>query len=283
MVAAGRGDAVDAGAGASSSGSALARRAAVRRAGADAVAVELRGAAGGPGCARRAALEPGLDGGDGGGRRGARRRGSCSPTRGRCSVELGSRQVGRQGHQRARRPDRAAAWSCSRDRPVHGLGLGPLFEGQFRSRSGSPASARSAPRTRSPSRGRRAGGRSGCSCTWGWWCARLLRLLRGGARASPARAAIAAAFAALVLPHVLYAAFLEDPLAWALLAVGTALAWRERPAPSATRRAAAGRVASRRLDFGSPCHRQVVGVLDHVGTWRRRGCRRQRPCSSGAC
>ncbi len=47
-------------------------------------------------------------------------------------------------------------------------------------------------------------------------------LLRG-ARESIARAAIAAAFVALVVHTLLYAAFLEDPLAWALLAVGAAL------------------------------------------------------------
>jgi O-antigen ligase len=53
----------------------------------------------------------------------------------------------------------------------------------------------------------------------------IARLLRGAA-GSPARAAVAAAFCALVLHTWLYAAFLEDPLAWALLAVGTALAPR---------------------------------------------------------
>jgi O-antigen ligase len=58
----------------------------------------------------------------------------------------------------------------------------------------------------------------------------LARLLRG-ARGSPARAAIAAAFAALVVHTWLYAAFLEDPLAWALLAIGTALAPRVRREP----------------------------------------------------
>ena len=48
-------------------------------------------------------------------------------------------------------------------------------------------------------------------------------LLRG-TRRSIARAATAAAFVALVVHTLLYAAFLEDPLAWALLAVGSALA-----------------------------------------------------------
>jgi len=51
----------------------------------------------------------------------------------------------------------------------------------------------------------------------------IATLLRG-ARRSIARAAVAAAFVALVVHTLLYAAFLEDPLAWALLAVGAALA-----------------------------------------------------------
>jgi O-antigen ligase len=54
--------------------------------------------------------------------------------------------------------------------------------------------------------------------------AAFIRLLLGGARASPVRAGIAAAFAGLMLHTWLYAAFLEDPLTWVLLAVGTALA-----------------------------------------------------------
>ena len=52
----------------------------------------------------------------------------------------------------------------------------------------------------------------------------FMRLLRG-ARGSPVRAAIAAGFAALVLHTWLYAAFLEDPVTWTLLALGTALAF----------------------------------------------------------
>jgi O-antigen ligase len=48
-------------------------------------------------------------------------------------------------------------------------------------------------------------------------------LLRG-ARSNPARAAIAAAFLALVFHTELYADFLEDPATWTLLGIGVALA-----------------------------------------------------------
>jgi hypothetical protein len=51
----------------------------------------------------------------------------------------------------------------------------------------------------------------------------LRRLLRG-ARRFPPRAVIAAGFAALLLHTWVYAAFLEDPMTWTLLALGTALA-----------------------------------------------------------
>jgi putative inorganic carbon (HCO3(-)) transporter len=50
-----------------------------------------------------------------------------------------------------------------------------------------------------------------------------LTLLRGS-REDPVRAAVAAAFLALVFHSLLYADFLEDPVTWALLAVGCALA-----------------------------------------------------------
>ncbi len=51
----------------------------------------------------------------------------------------------------------------------------------------------------------------------------LRRLLRG-ARGEPVRAVVAACFAALLLHTWVYAAFLEDPMTWTLLALGTALA-----------------------------------------------------------
>ncbi len=59
-----------------------------------------------------------------------------------------------------------------------------------------------------------------------------------GVRGDPVRAAVAAAFAALVLHTWSYASFLEDPLTWALLGVGLALALaappRSRTAPADT-------------------------------------------------
>jgi O-antigen ligase len=59
--------------------------------------------------------------------------------------------------------------------------------------------------------------------------AALMRLLGRAARASVARSAIAAAFLALVFHTLVYAAFLEDPLTWALLGIGTALAAAAAP------------------------------------------------------
>jgi O-antigen ligase len=56
----------------------------------------------------------------------------------------------------------------------------------------------------------------------------IVGLLRGS-RADPARAAIAAAFVALLVHTMLYADFLEDPFTWALLGVGMALARYPRP------------------------------------------------------
>jgi putative inorganic carbon (hco3(-)) transporter len=56
----------------------------------------------------------------------------------------------------------------------------------------------------------------------------LVALVRG-TRRDPARAAIAAAFVALLVHTMVYADFLEDPATWALLAVGVALARAPRP------------------------------------------------------
>jgi putative inorganic carbon (HCO3(-)) transporter len=64
-----------------------------------------------------------------------------------------------------------------------------------------------------------------------------------GTRSDPARAAIATAFVALVVHTLFYADFLEDPSAWALLAVGAALARNPRPLP-ATEEVATAAVAT---------------------------------------
>ena len=51
----------------------------------------------------------------------------------------------------------------------------------------------------------------------------VLTLARGGLRSSPARVALLAAFVGLVVHTWAYADFLEDPIAWALLAAGASL------------------------------------------------------------
>ena len=53
-------------------------------------------------------------------------------------------------------------------------------------------------------------------------------MLVQGARYDPARAAVAAAFLALVFHTQLYADFLEDPVSWTLLAAGVALVYAAR-------------------------------------------------------
>jgi len=70
--------------------------------------------------------------------------------------------------------------------------------------------------------------------------AAIATLIRG-VRGDPFRVGIAAAFLALLLHTMLYAAFLEDPLTWTLLGIGGALATAARPAdaeaaPDAPRR-----------------------------------------------
>jgi O-antigen ligase len=87
----------------------------------------------------------------------------------------------------------------------------------------------------------------------------LRRLLRG-ARGNPARAVIGAGFAALLLHTWVYAAFLEDPMTWTLLALGTALA---TPAAVARRTSPAGAAARN----GRP-HEPVVAAPTAPWRWR---------------
>jgi O-antigen ligase len=68
-----------------------------------------------------------------------------------------------------------------------------------------------------------------------------------GARGDPVRSAVAAAFVALVFHTMLYADFLEDPVTWALLAIGVSLAVARTPA-------GAGVAAAARLPAAAAAH-----------------------------
>ena len=176
-----------------------------------------------------------------------------------------------------------------RDRPrareaAAGLGLGRRSTPSTARTSAARAARPPRRRTRSRSRSRPSRGSSGSRPTSRCSRSRSSRLLRG-ARGSPVRAAIAAGFFALVLHTWLYAAFLEDPVTWTLLALGTALALppvvpergrrgrgggAQRPSPRAGRRGETG-------DLGLASQ-----PLRAAG--RARGQRRSRsrsPCSSG--
>jgi O-antigen ligase len=86
--------------------------------------------------------------------------------------------------------------------------------------------------------------------------AAVLTLFRG-IRGAPVRAAVAAAFLALLLHTMLYADFLEDPVTWSLMAIGAALAIQHRRALAA---AESGR---RRRSAGTPATRAARGHASH--------------------
>ena len=111
------------------------------------------------------------------------------------------------------------------DRPVWGYGSG-AFVAEYRARHPGAAQTLSASHTIPVT----IGAEQGLIGELGYVALVLvaaLALIRG-ARADPARVAVAAAFLALVFHTMLYADFLEDPVTWALLGVGSALAVRAR-------------------------------------------------------
>jgi O-antigen ligase len=108
------------------------------------------------------------------------------------------------------------------DRPVQGWGSGAFPRQYRRAEHVSAERATSASHT-IPITVAAEQGAIGLAAYLGVLVCALWRLLRG-ASSVPARAAVGAAFVALLAHTMMYAAFLEDPLAWALLAVGTALA-----------------------------------------------------------
>ncbi|MEA2139643.1 MAG: hypothetical protein QOG56_2793 [Solirubrobacteraceae bacterium] len=110
----------------------------------------------------------------------------------------------------------------ARERPLAGWGAG-AFRHEYRRREKSSNARASAASHTIPITVAAEQGLGGLALYLALVLVAIGGLLRG-ARSSIARAAVAAAFVALVVHTLLYAAFLEDPLAWALLAVGAALA-----------------------------------------------------------
>ncbi len=123
-------------------------------------------------------------------------------------------------------------------RPVVGWGSGSFSRAYRREETASQLQATSASHT-IPMTVAAEQGVPGLLAYLALLAAAFWRLGRG-VRADPVRGYVLAAFAALLVHTLLYAAFLEDPLTWALLAVGTALApARAVAAPARVRRAPA--------------------------------------------
>lgn len=108
------------------------------------------------------------------------------------------------------------------DRPVAGYGSGSFSRAYRRAENASGQRAVSASHT-IPVTIAAEQGAIGLLAYLALVAAALARLLRGASR-DGVRAALAAAFAALLLHTLGYAAFLEDPITWVLLAAGSALA-----------------------------------------------------------
>jgi O-antigen ligase len=120
-----------------------------------------------------------------------------------------------------------------RDAPLVGQGSGSFARDYRRAEQVSPERAASASHT-IPVTVAAEQGAIGLVAYLALLAAALARLFRG-ARRVPERAAVAAAFVALLAHSMMYAAFLEDPLTWTLLGAGTAMAlWAavREPAPA---------------------------------------------------
>jgi O-Antigen ligase len=107
------------------------------------------------------------------------------------------------------------------ERPLQGWGSGSFtakYEQQFATEARSVADSHNIPVTIASEQGL-----IGLALYLALVITAIVTLLRG-ARGDPFRVGIVAAFLALLLHTMLYAAFLEDPLTWTLLAIGGALA-----------------------------------------------------------
>ena len=135
----------------------------------------------------------------------------------------------------------SGALSMARDRPIWGFGSGAFAE-RYRAREGVSNERVAAVSHTIPLTVSAEQGAIGLLAYLALMVVSL-RLVFGGVRArvrgpdpgieAIAAAAVAAAFCALVVHTLVYAAFLEDPLSWALLAIAGALSAR---APAAVRR-----------------------------------------------
>jgi O-antigen ligase len=117
------------------------------------------------------------------------------------------------------------------DRPIAGYGSGSFARRYRRAEKVSAERATSASHT-IPVTVAAEQGAIGLAAYLALLALALVRLLRH-ARGVAARAAVAAGFCALVAHSFMYAAFLEDPLTWTLLGLGTALALLPARPPSA--------------------------------------------------
>ena len=143
----------------------------------------------------------------------------------------------------------------ARERTVLGWGSGS-FEAEYRRRRGSTSARATAASHTIPVTVAAEQGLVGLAVYLALLVAALLRLLRGARRVA-ARAALAAAFVALAAHTWMYAAFLEDPTTWALLAVGAALATSRRG--SAPVAAVAGEDGARRARPARPAAVPAAG------------------------
>jgi len=115
------------------------------------------------------------------------------------------------------------------ERPLQGWGSGSFtakYEQQFAKEARSVSDSHNIPVTVATEQGL-----IGLTLYVALVIAAIATLLRG-ARGNPFRVGIAAAFLALLLHTMLYAAFLEDPLTWTLLGIGGALATAARAGES---------------------------------------------------
>jgi O-antigen ligase len=107
------------------------------------------------------------------------------------------------------------------ERPLQGWGAGS-FKSEYRRRRKASSQRAAAASHTIPITVAAEQGAGGLALYLAFVAVAIVGLLRE-ARSSVARAAVAASFVALVVHTLLYAAFLEDPLVWALLAVGMSL------------------------------------------------------------